>query len=410
MPHEALHDAGADAGLIGKGRHLATEGVEIEHQSRGVPVGDPGGLQVGPEHLRSLPLGQREHGGVGRQGRHEGPQIARQVAREGQGRRVAVLRVAGLYRNAGGLPIERRGPDAGDLGIAESGRCGQPVAEGAGRAGHRLEGGAALGGLDEPGQLIEGKGPAVVPAVFLRVEAGQSLERILSQPAGPLAPSGKAAGGGPVVVAGLGRSAGVPERRQGGLNAFGREVRQPGLDHQSADRRSGLLMAGSAHRLAVDVVGPGSEHHGDEPAHPIGTLIGMLRRVALMDHALSPGIDVLRQGPGGMGGVLIGLGVDDPAAAKIGLALQLAGHRLGRGLVGASPLRPPHAIGVHIGDVPRCQPVPLVAGPLEHARHDHFSFPRVFRDRNSKPRTSARTSTTSSLNPRSPDMKRVNVL
>ena len=76
--------------------------------------------------------------------------------------------------------------------VTESGRRGQPVAERSGRAGHRLEVRASLGNRDEPLQLIEGQRPAVVPAVFLGVEAGHSLERVLSQPAGAACPSANA--------------------------------------------------------------------------------------------------------------------------------------------------------------------------------------------------------------------------
>nr|WP_235963979.1 hypothetical protein [Tautonia rosea] len=50
MPHEALDDSGRDASRIGQGGTLAPQGVEVEHEARGVPVFDPGGFQVDPEH------------------------------------------------------------------------------------------------------------------------------------------------------------------------------------------------------------------------------------------------------------------------------------------------------------------------------------------------------------------------
>jgi hypothetical protein len=205
MSHETLNDPRRNPGGIGQSRRLASQGVEVEEQPGCIHVGYPGGFQVGTEHLGSLG-GQREDGRVGRQRGHVGPQISGQVARKGQGRRVPVLRVGGFDRDAGGRPIERSGPDAGDLRVSHPGRCGQPVAECSRRAGHRLEVRASLGNLDEPGQFIEGDGPAVVPTILLRVVAGQTIERILAQPTRPLGPTGKGPDAGPVVVAGLCRS------------------------------------------------------------------------------------------------------------------------------------------------------------------------------------------------------------
>jgi hypothetical protein len=79
--------------------------VKVEEQTRGVLIGDAGGLQVDAEHLRSL-LGQREHRRRGLERGHEGGQIGGYVVREGQRDGLTVLGIGGLYGNAGGLPVE----------------------------------------------------------------------------------------------------------------------------------------------------------------------------------------------------------------------------------------------------------------------------------------------------------------
>ncbi len=219
MPHHLLHDPGRDTRGIGQRRRFAPQRMEVKHQSRGVAVWDVGGGQIHPKHLgASSAAGQREDGRAGRQRRHVGGQIVRQVPREGQRRRVAVLRVGGGYRDAGGLPVERPGKDGADLGEPQPGGHGEPVAESSHRPGHPDVSRAPVGDLDEPLQFIEGDGPAVVPPIFLGVEPLDPPEGMLSQPMSVVAPLGEPADRRGVVVARRQRSAFPSERRQGGLH------------------------------------------------------------------------------------------------------------------------------------------------------------------------------------------------
>jgi hypothetical protein len=80
MSHELLDDSGRDARLIGQGRALATQSVEIENESPRVPVGNPCSGQVDPEHVRSL-LRQWEDRGLGWHLRDELGQVSGHVGR-----------------------------------------------------------------------------------------------------------------------------------------------------------------------------------------------------------------------------------------------------------------------------------------------------------------------------------------
>ena len=72
--------------------------MEVEHQSRGVAVGDAGGGQINPEHLgTTATAGQREDGHPRIQRSHVGGQIARPTVRKGHHGFLAVVRVTGLH-------------------------------------------------------------------------------------------------------------------------------------------------------------------------------------------------------------------------------------------------------------------------------------------------------------------------
>jgi hypothetical protein len=117
MTHDLLNDSGRDPGGVGQRSGLASEGMEVEEQPRGVAVGDVSDLQVEPEHFRSFVRCQREDRLASGQGSHEGSQIACQLTRHGQRCRLAVLRVGGGNGNARGLPVEPLGRDAANLRV-----------------------------------------------------------------------------------------------------------------------------------------------------------------------------------------------------------------------------------------------------------------------------------------------------
>ncbi len=228
MPHETLHNPRRNASLIGQRRHLAPQAVEVEEQPGTIPVGNAGNRQVGLKHLRALAFRQREDGLASGQRSHVGGQIARQIVRHGQDGILAVLGVGSGHGDAGSLPVERVGLDAGDLRVTQAGRHGQPIAQGSNRSCNPENHGASLGNPDERLQFIEGDGPAVVPTIFLGVEPLDPSENMLPGPVGVMAPFGESADRGAVMVAGLERKPSVLQLTDRSLDLFGREMGQPG--------------------------------------------------------------------------------------------------------------------------------------------------------------------------------------
>ncbi|HMB06748.1 MAG TPA: hypothetical protein VKP69_23800, partial [Isosphaeraceae bacterium] len=111
----------------------------------------------------------------------------------------------------------------------------------------------------------------------------------------------------------------------------------------------------------------------DDPGAPRLHQFGVIGGRALGDQVGVEVGQVIGQGPGLVGGIGVGSWVDDATAAQIGLGFQLAGHGLGRGLVGASLHRAPDAGLIGIGDVPRGTGPLAVAGSLEDTRHRFVS-------------------------------------
>ena len=105
MPHEFLDHPGRHSGGIGQSCHLATQSVEVEHQSASIDVGDSRPFQVGAEHLRSAVRSQREDRLSMGQIDDVGVQVKSQVGGKGQGRRLAVLRVASGNGQGRGVPL-----------------------------------------------------------------------------------------------------------------------------------------------------------------------------------------------------------------------------------------------------------------------------------------------------------------
>ena len=80
MPHQLLHDAGGDPGLVGQRGALAAQAVEVEDQAGCVAIGDAGGGQVHREHVGAPRRSEREDRGspVGKAAR-KGAQVRGQV-------------------------------------------------------------------------------------------------------------------------------------------------------------------------------------------------------------------------------------------------------------------------------------------------------------------------------------------
>ncbi|HLN31776.1 MAG TPA: hypothetical protein VK395_28810 [Gemmataceae bacterium] len=105
MPHEFLDHPGRHSGGIGQSCHLATQGVEVEHQSASIDVGDSRPFQVGAKHLRSTVRCKREDRPSMGQAGDVSVQVKSQVGGKGQGRRLAVLRVASGNGHGRGVPL-----------------------------------------------------------------------------------------------------------------------------------------------------------------------------------------------------------------------------------------------------------------------------------------------------------------
>ena len=119
---------------------------------------------------------------------HVDPQLGRQLVRDRQRRRLAVLGVGGADCDRTGLPSRTTRVDATDLGVAQPGRHRQPVAERPHRTRHALERFAGFGRLDQLPQFVERDRPPFVPRVFLDVEPGHPAEQVFAGSVGLMHP------------------------------------------------------------------------------------------------------------------------------------------------------------------------------------------------------------------------------
>jgi hypothetical protein len=144
------------------------------------------------------------------------------------------------------------------------------------------------------------------------------------------------------------------EGGQGGLNTGRGQVDQPGgvqvLGDGPIDHRP--HMAGRTGGGGCDHFQSGTADQRHEPGNAPAGHVGMGRGVALPNQERAPVGQVPRQGPTLVVTVSVRLAVDHAATSQLGLGFQLAGHRLGRRLVGTSLHRPLDAVLVGIGDVP----------------------------------------------------------
>jgi hypothetical protein len=142
---------------------------------------------------------------------------------------LAVLRVGGAYSHAWriGSPVERRGRDARQLRVPQTGSDGQSVAQGSARAGHPQNDGTDVGGFHEAVQFGYRDGSSVMAAVFLGVVRLHPSQDALSHSVRVVAPDGERPYGRAIVVQRLERHALRPERRQCLLHAFSRQVAKP---------------------------------------------------------------------------------------------------------------------------------------------------------------------------------------
>ncbi len=211
--------------------------------------------------------GSGNTGSPGGSVRDERGQVGRQVLGQGQGRGLAVLRVARGHGHAGvGAEVERLGRDRPDFGVAQA-RCDrQPIAQRPGRAGHTPVGRSPLRGVDEAAQFVQREGPAVVAAIFLGVEPRHPDQGVRRQPARLPSPAGKGADRGPVVVARRQRSALGPDGGQRGLNAVGGQVRPPSALDPLRDALPGSLLFRSLQPRRVQVGQSATPNDRNHPA------------------------------------------------------------------------------------------------------------------------------------------------
>jgi hypothetical protein len=106
MPHDLLNDPRGYSGGVGEGCRLTAERMEVKYQIGCIAVGNAGGSQIVAEHLGALTVLHAKHWLPGCNGGHIGGQISHQIDRQGESRRLTVLRVGGGYRDAGGRPVE----------------------------------------------------------------------------------------------------------------------------------------------------------------------------------------------------------------------------------------------------------------------------------------------------------------
>jgi hypothetical protein len=355
---------------------LAPQGVEVEHQPRGVAVRDAGGGQISAEHLGPL-LREREHRFSGGLVGQEHAEVGGQVGGEIERRRVAVLAVAGGDGRGRAVAVEVEGfrPHAAQFAVACPGRDRQPVAERPGRPGHLLIGRAVVGGGDELSQLVDADRSPIMPPIFLGVVADDGPQDIIPHAAVLPGPCRESPDRRPVMIAGRQGPARIAEGREGCLDSIGGQVGQPGGLEDLGQLSIGCAAIGSLGRLGwVDRCELAPGHQGGHAAGSVGGEVGVLGRAALVEQVAVPGVEMFGQRPGGVVPVGFGPGIDQPVAPQRGGRLQLAGLPPGGVLVGVALNRPASAVRVHVCDVPVGALAPPIPLPLEHTRHAPTSW------------------------------------
>jgi hypothetical protein len=255
--------------------------------------------------------------------------------------------------------VETLGRDAGDLRVPEPRGDGQPVDQRAGRAGHLAVGGRGLGRPDQSPQFIHGQRPAVVATVFLRVEAGQPQERVVTDPAVLTRPEHERADGVPAVAQVLERSSGDPERRKGVLNSGERQVGQPAPPEEFGPPAIEFGAVRSAGRLGrVEVCQTAPAREGGHPARPVGMQLGVVRGVAPRLQIRLELVQVLRKRPRRMGQEPKFPPVNQAGPKAVVLALDAGFGLLGTASVRADVLLVPNPIRVRPPHVVRASALP----------------------------------------------------